>query len=70
MAQPYPLEMAKAMKPAQLFDTVPAKLSECCTVLLQSLNFRFWSLRVACLGPFCIMIHSVSFSEKIMSEPF
>lgn len=40
------------------------------TAVMLSLSFRFWSLRVAFLGTFFIMIHFMSFPEKIMPKIF
>ena len=56
------------MKPAQLLDTVPATIATVSVVL--SLTFGFWSLSVEVLGAFCVMIHFMSFPEKVMSGSF
>jgi hypothetical protein len=38
--------------------------------VILSLTLGFWSLYAAFLGTFCIMIHFVSFPEKILFESF
>lgn len=60
------LEMAGIMKLAGLLDTVPAKrsASEAAMAVLLTLTSGFWSLRVAFLVTFCIMIHFMTFPEK------
>lgn len=57
--------MAKAIKPAQRFDIVPAAMSQ-----MSTLTFMLWSLCAAFWGAFCIMIHFMSLPKKIMSEFF
>lgn len=70
MAQPQSLETARVMKPAQLSDKGPAKLSRMLQLLSLCLSlFGFGLLCATSLGTFCIMTHCMSFPEKILS-PF
>ena len=68
MAQPQSLETARVMKPAQLSDKGPAKLSRMLQLLSLCLSlFGFGLLCATSLGTFCIMTHCMSFPEKILS---
>lgn len=59
--------MTRVMKVAYLFDTIPAQLSQKLLCHVVS-HFCFWSLHVACLEVFDIIIYLMSFPEKILSE--
>ena len=68
VAQRHPQEMVRVMKPAACHSSSVAKQTAAIAVL--SPTFAFWPLRVAFLGTFCVMIHFMSFPEKIMFESF
>lgn len=70
VAQPNPLKMVRVVKPAQLFDTVPAKLGWMLWWLSFCLSLLGSCLCVLHLWKLCIMTHCMSFPEKMISESF